>query len=150
MKIKEKIIGIILILTALVIGGIFLYRSLKKPPQEIVTVTEEKEQKITITEEEKKENQLESDFIMENITEEQLEPFRTDIQELAQMLKDWCMKNGIYRGTIGVHFLSEEMMVTEEKCSVMMKTIVDSDHSEEVLILVLDFYPVSNQYNIHP
>ena len=86
MKRKEKIIGIILILTALVIGGIFLYRSLKKPPQEIVTVTEEKEQKITITEEEK----------------------------------------------------------------VMMKTIVDSDHSEEVLILVLDFYPVSNQYNIHP
>ena len=52
MKRKEKIIGIILILTALVIGGIFLYRSLKKPPQEIVTVTEEKEQKITITEEE--------------------------------------------------------------------------------------------------
>lgn len=47
MKRKEKIIGIILILIALIIGGVFLYRSMKKPPQETVTVTQEKEKKKT-------------------------------------------------------------------------------------------------------
>lgn len=148
MKKKEKIIGILFIVAALIIGGVFLYQHFFATPKKVVTVKEENKNTIEKVEDEQ---EIESEFIMKNITDEQLEPFRTDVNELAQMLKDWCLKNGNYKIVIGMEFYSDEIMVTEEKCSVMMKTIMPEGIAEEAnMILVLDYNPISNRYNFHP
>lgn len=152
---KKKLIGILLIAAAFTVAGYAVYRHcFKEEPEYVYQVmqeetTEEQSVPESGTVPEKSEEPL---FELKNITDEELELLHTNKQELSDMLQEWMVQNMEYRNAAGVEFFdSEAMTVTEEKCSIMMKTIVENgQREEESRVLVLDYYKDINRYNIHP
>lgn len=148
---RERTLGVILIIIALVIAAVSLYRGYAKETvahESAVKVSEQEKAAVTQGGEE----QEEADFELRNVTDEELEFFGVDRQELIELLKTWLEKNKEYGNTVGVEFYDEnEIMDDGEKRSIMMKTIIGNDGwEEESRILVLDYYKAANRYNIHP
>lgn len=152
---KKKLTGILLIAAAFTVAGHAVYRQcIKEEPEKVYTVNVEEpigEQDVPKSGT-ALETPEETKFELVNITDEELELFRTDEQELSDMLQDWMKRNMEYGNAVGVEFSDrEEMTVTEEKCSIMMKTMVEEgQNEEESRILILDYYRDTDKYNIHP
>lgn len=152
--------GIILILIAIVIGGVSIYQYKKEQSRATQNESEERSSVADVAEssmadEENNEETLEEspvDFKIEGLNEETYELLDTTEEELAKRLYDWTKNEQDYGTAVGVAFYPEcQVNLVDQKYTLTMQTIIGEDsYPEESRVITLDYYKTQGNYDIHP
>lgn len=157
---QGKIVGVILILVAIVIGAVSIYQYKRDQSKAASTKLEERTSVINVEEnssgETKQQEQVPDedvvDFEMEGLNEEAYEMMDTTEEMLAKRLYEWTQNEQDYGTAIGVAFYPDcQVDLIEQKYTFTMQTIVGEDsYPEESRIITLDYYKKQGSYDIHP